>query len=246
MPFSVHSCCQDIDNGFFFVQKNFVYRIPLLNWEIFSSYLLVCKNQGLQVHIVRDGNTKSGNRFQLRDIERSHFSIERPQIIKISQSLEKKSALCGFCPHCCLSCTWRFSMSLSLFLQTKQMQFVQFFFVGPPFLDSHYFWCSPLESFQLIHILKIGVCLSSCSTGARNTGCPCQSRALAVTILLFFLGKIIEYYFRQLSFIHVYNNVLVFLFYTSGFSEANYWHLRFRWSGDAPSELLRKFRNYEI
>ncbi|KFZ51001.1 DnaJ subfamily C member 12 [Podiceps cristatus] len=30
------------------------------------------------------------------------------------------------------------------------------------------------------------------------------------------------------------------------FSEADYWHLRFRWSGDAPSELLRKFRNYEI
>ncbi|NXX87169.1 DJC12 protein, partial [Urocolius indicus] len=30
------------------------------------------------------------------------------------------------------------------------------------------------------------------------------------------------------------------------FSETNYWHLRFRWSGDAPSELLRKFRNYEI
>ncbi|XP_030342948.1 dnaJ homolog subfamily C member 12 isoform X2 [Strigops habroptila] len=30
------------------------------------------------------------------------------------------------------------------------------------------------------------------------------------------------------------------------FSEANYWHLHFRWSGDAPSELLRKFRNYEI
>ncbi|XP_019394023.1 PREDICTED: dnaJ homolog subfamily C member 12 [Crocodylus porosus] len=30
------------------------------------------------------------------------------------------------------------------------------------------------------------------------------------------------------------------------FSEANYWHLRFRWSGDAPSDLLRKFRNYEI
>ncbi|NWR67867.1 DJC12 protein, partial [Bucorvus abyssinicus] len=30
------------------------------------------------------------------------------------------------------------------------------------------------------------------------------------------------------------------------FSEANYCHLRFRWSGDAPSELLRKFRNYEI
>ncbi|XP_015102116.1 dnaJ homolog subfamily C member 12 isoform X2 [Vicugna pacos] len=26
----------------------------------------------------------------------------------------------------------------------------------------------------------------------------------------------------------------------------NCWHLRFRWSGDAPSELLRKFRNYEI
>ncbi|NXF10598.1 DJC12 protein, partial [Smithornis capensis] len=31
-----------------------------------------------------------------------------------------------------------------------------------------------------------------------------------------------------------------------GFSEGNYWHLRFRWSGDAPSDLLRKFRNYEI
>lgn len=30
------------------------------------------------------------------------------------------------------------------------------------------------------------------------------------------------------------------------FSDANSWHLRFRWSGDAPSELLRKFRNYEI
>ncbi|XP_063262479.1 dnaJ homolog subfamily C member 12 isoform X2 [Prinia subflava] len=30
------------------------------------------------------------------------------------------------------------------------------------------------------------------------------------------------------------------------FSEGNYWHLRFRWSGDAPSDLLRKFRNYEI
>lgn len=29
-------------------------------------------------------------------------------------------------------------------------------------------------------------------------------------------------------------------------SNMNYWHLRFRWSGDAPSELLRKFRNYEI
>ncbi|XP_067408710.1 dnaJ homolog subfamily C member 12 isoform X2 [Emydura macquarii macquarii] len=28
--------------------------------------------------------------------------------------------------------------------------------------------------------------------------------------------------------------------------DANCWHLRFRWSGDAPSELLRKFRNYEI
>ncbi|XP_039591022.1 dnaJ homolog subfamily C member 12 [Polypterus senegalus] len=26
----------------------------------------------------------------------------------------------------------------------------------------------------------------------------------------------------------------------------NYWHLRFRWSADTPSELLRKFRNYEI
>ncbi|XP_008561522.1 PREDICTED: dnaJ homolog subfamily C member 12-like [Galeopterus variegatus] len=31
-----------------------------------------------------------------------------------------------------------------------------------------------------------------------------------------------------------------------GFSDVNSWHLRFRWSGDAPSELLRKFRNYEI
>ncbi|XP_058527694.1 dnaJ homolog subfamily C member 12 isoform X2 [Ochotona princeps] len=31
-----------------------------------------------------------------------------------------------------------------------------------------------------------------------------------------------------------------------GFSDVNWWHLRFRWSGDAPSELLRKFRNYEI
>ncbi|XP_004777880.1 dnaJ homolog subfamily C member 12 isoform X1 [Mustela nigripes] len=30
------------------------------------------------------------------------------------------------------------------------------------------------------------------------------------------------------------------------FSDGNSWHLRFRWSGDAPSELLRKFRNYEI
>lgn len=30
------------------------------------------------------------------------------------------------------------------------------------------------------------------------------------------------------------------------FLDANCWHLRFRWSGDAPSELLRKFRNYEI
>ncbi|NXC32477.1 DJC12 protein, partial [Campylorhamphus procurvoides] len=30
------------------------------------------------------------------------------------------------------------------------------------------------------------------------------------------------------------------------FSEYSYWHLRFRWSGDAPSDLLRKFRNYEI
>ncbi|XP_064573214.1 dnaJ homolog subfamily C member 12 [Zonotrichia leucophrys gambelii] len=30
------------------------------------------------------------------------------------------------------------------------------------------------------------------------------------------------------------------------FSEGSYWHLRFRWSGDAPSDLLRKFRNYEI
>ncbi|XP_040832004.1 dnaJ homolog subfamily C member 12 [Ochotona curzoniae] len=31
-----------------------------------------------------------------------------------------------------------------------------------------------------------------------------------------------------------------------GFSDVNCLHLRFRWSGDAPSELLRKFRNYEI
>lgn len=31
-----------------------------------------------------------------------------------------------------------------------------------------------------------------------------------------------------------------------GFSDPNCWHLRFRWSGDTPSELLRKFRNYEI
>ncbi|XP_003409336.1 dnaJ homolog subfamily C member 12 [Loxodonta africana] len=31
-----------------------------------------------------------------------------------------------------------------------------------------------------------------------------------------------------------------------GFSDVNCWHFRFRWSGDAPSELLRKFRNYEI
>ncbi|NWI84834.1 DJC12 protein, partial [Pitta sordida] len=30
------------------------------------------------------------------------------------------------------------------------------------------------------------------------------------------------------------------------FSEGSYWHLHFRWSGDAPSDLLRKFRNYEI
>lgn len=31
-----------------------------------------------------------------------------------------------------------------------------------------------------------------------------------------------------------------------GLSDLNYGRLRFRWSGDAPSELLRKFRNYEI
>ncbi|XP_028637092.1 dnaJ homolog subfamily C member 12 [Grammomys surdaster] len=31
-----------------------------------------------------------------------------------------------------------------------------------------------------------------------------------------------------------------------GLSDLNRGHLRFRWSGDAPSELLRKFRNYEI
>ncbi|KAM5236563.1 dnaJ homolog subfamily C member 12 [Ctenodactylus gundi] len=31
-----------------------------------------------------------------------------------------------------------------------------------------------------------------------------------------------------------------------GKCKVNCWHLRFRWSGDAPSELLRKFRNYEI
>ncbi|KAH1168491.1 dnaJ homolog subfamily C member 12 [Mauremys mutica] len=30
------------------------------------------------------------------------------------------------------------------------------------------------------------------------------------------------------------------------FLDANCSHLHFRWSGDAPSELLRKFRNYEI
>ncbi|XP_030058989.1 dnaJ homolog subfamily C member 12 [Microcaecilia unicolor] len=29
-------------------------------------------------------------------------------------------------------------------------------------------------------------------------------------------------------------------------SDMNYWHLRFRWSTESPSELLRKFRNYEI
>lgn len=29
-------------------------------------------------------------------------------------------------------------------------------------------------------------------------------------------------------------------------SDVNCWHFRFRWSRDAPSELLRKFRNYEI
>ncbi|KAM5245412.1 dnaJ homolog subfamily C member 12 isoform 1-T3 [Hipposideros larvatus] len=32
----------------------------------------------------------------------------------------------------------------------------------------------------------------------------------------------------------------------SSFSDMNCSHLHFRWSGDAPSELLRKFRNYEI
>ncbi|XP_049997077.1 dnaJ homolog subfamily C member 12 isoform X1 [Alexandromys fortis] len=31
-----------------------------------------------------------------------------------------------------------------------------------------------------------------------------------------------------------------------GLSDLNYSRLHFRWSGDAPSELLRKFRNYEI
>lgn len=31
-----------------------------------------------------------------------------------------------------------------------------------------------------------------------------------------------------------------------GLSDLNCGHLRFRWSGDTPSELLRKFRNYEI
>ncbi|XP_075834968.1 dnaJ homolog subfamily C member 12 [Microtus pennsylvanicus] len=31
-----------------------------------------------------------------------------------------------------------------------------------------------------------------------------------------------------------------------GLSDLNYSRLRFRWSGDAPSQLLRKFRNYEI
>ncbi|XP_049646462.1 dnaJ homolog subfamily C member 12 [Suncus etruscus] len=33
---------------------------------------------------------------------------------------------------------------------------------------------------------------------------------------------------------------------SASFSDTNCWHLRFRWSGDTPSELLRKFRNYEI
>ncbi|ELW65758.1 dnaJ homolog subfamily C member 12 isoform X2 [Tupaia chinensis] len=33
---------------------------------------------------------------------------------------------------------------------------------------------------------------------------------------------------------------------SSSLSDVNSWHFRFRWSGDAPSELLRKFRNYEI
>ncbi|XP_016830408.1 dnaJ homolog subfamily C member 12 isoform X3 [Cricetulus griseus] len=31
-----------------------------------------------------------------------------------------------------------------------------------------------------------------------------------------------------------------------GSPDLNCGHLRFRWSGDPPSELLRKFRNYEI
>ncbi|XP_004632092.2 dnaJ homolog subfamily C member 12 [Octodon degus] len=31
-----------------------------------------------------------------------------------------------------------------------------------------------------------------------------------------------------------------------GSSGLSSWHLRFRWSADAPSELLRKFRNYEV
>lgn len=31
-----------------------------------------------------------------------------------------------------------------------------------------------------------------------------------------------------------------------GLSDWNCGHFRFRWSGDTPSELLRKFRNYEI
>lgn len=31
-----------------------------------------------------------------------------------------------------------------------------------------------------------------------------------------------------------------------GSSDLSSWHLRFRWSADAPSELLRKFRNYEV
>ncbi|XP_020853911.1 dnaJ homolog subfamily C member 12 isoform X2 [Phascolarctos cinereus] len=33
---------------------------------------------------------------------------------------------------------------------------------------------------------------------------------------------------------------------SSSFPDGNCWHLCFRWSGDTPSELLRKFRNYEI
>ncbi|KAG5266739.1 hypothetical protein AALO_G00235650 [Alosa alosa] len=29
-------------------------------------------------------------------------------------------------------------------------------------------------------------------------------------------------------------------------SSSDYWHQRFRWSADAPSDILQKFRNYEI
>lgn len=125
------------------------------------------------------------------------------------------------------------------------MQFIQFFFLS---LDCHNSFCSPLDSSQMIYILKFGVCLNSWSNNAKNTkAVPASQKHWKWPIFyLLFWGKMIKYYFRQLSSIHVYNYLLTFPFFFSGFSEANYWHLRFRWSGDAPSELLRKFRNYEI